>query len=50
VLCGDKYKNEVVAVDAVRTAFGRAGEKDIFWNTRAVLSEFGRRNLEFQKK
>lgn len=27
--------SEVVAVDAVRTAFGRAGEKGIFWNTRA---------------
>jgi len=27
--------NEVVVVDAVRTAFGRAGEKGIFWNTRA---------------
>jgi acetyl-CoA acyltransferase len=26
---------EVVVVDAVRTAFGRAGEKGIFWNTRA---------------
>jgi acetyl-CoA acyltransferase len=28
-------KNEVVLVDAVRTAFGRAGEKGFFWNTRA---------------
>jgi len=27
--------NEVVVVDAVRTAFGRAGEKGLFWNTRA---------------
>ncbi|MGD8290989.1 MAG: thiolase family protein [Desulfobacterales bacterium] len=27
--------NEVVVVDAVRTPFGRAGEKGIFWNTRA---------------
>jgi acetyl-CoA acyltransferase len=27
--------NEVVVVDAVRTAFGRAGEKGIFWQTRA---------------
>ncbi len=27
--------NEVVVVDAVRTAYGRAGEKGIFWNTRA---------------
>ena len=30
VLCGDKYINEVVVVNAVRTAFGRAGEKGIF--------------------
>ena len=27
--------SNVVVVDAVRTAFGRAGEKGIFWNTRA---------------
>jgi acetyl-CoA acyltransferase len=27
--------NEVVVVDAVRTAFGRAGEKGFFWKTRA---------------
>ena len=27
--------NDVVVIDAVRTAFGRAGEKGIFWNTRA---------------
>lgn len=27
--------NEVVVIDAVRTAFGRAGEKGIFWETRA---------------
>jgi acetyl-CoA acyltransferase len=27
--------NDVVVVDAVRTAFGRAGEKGIFWKTRA---------------
>ena len=26
---------DVVVVDAVRTAFGRAGEKGLFWNTRA---------------
>ena len=26
---------EVVVVDAVRTAFGRAGDKGIFWKTRA---------------
>lgn len=30
-----KALNEVVVVDAVRTAFGRAGEKGLFWNTRA---------------
>jgi acetyl-CoA acyltransferase len=27
--------NNVVVVDAVRTAFGRAGEKGLFWKTRA---------------
>jgi acetyl-CoA acyltransferase len=27
--------SEVVVIDTVRTAFGRAGEKGIFWNTRA---------------
>jgi len=27
--------NDVVVVDAVRTAFGKAGEKGIFWKTRA---------------
>ncbi len=27
--------NDVVVVDAVRTAFGRAGEKGLFWKTRA---------------
>jgi acetyl-CoA acyltransferase len=31
----NKTLNRVVVVDAVRTAFGRAGEKGIFWNTRA---------------
>ena len=31
----DKTLNGVVVVDAVRTAFGRAGENGIFWNTRA---------------
>ena len=31
----DRTLNGVVVVDAVRTAFGRAGEKGIFWNTRA---------------
>lgn len=30
-----KQLHGVVVVDAVRTAFGRAGEKGIFWNTRA---------------
>jgi acetyl-CoA acyltransferase len=30
-----KELNDVVVVDAVRTAFGRAGEKGIFWKTRA---------------
>ena len=29
-----KEISEVVVIDAVRTAFGRAGEKGIFWNTR----------------
>ena len=27
--------NDVVVIDAVRTAFGRAGEKGLFWHTRA---------------
>ncbi len=27
--------NEVVVVDAIRTAFGKAGDKGIFWKTRA---------------
>lgn len=41
---------KVVLVDAVRTAFGRAGEKGLFWNTRAddmvvkVIRELLRRN------
>ncbi len=26
---------EVVVIDAVRTAFGKAGEKGMFWKTRA---------------
>lgn len=30
-----KDLKEVVVVDAVRTAFGKAGEKGIFWKTRA---------------
>src|SRR5437763_9896244 len=28
-------RNEVVFVDGVRTPFGRAGEKGMYWNTRA---------------
>lgn len=28
-------KSEVVFVDGVRTPFGRAGEKGMYWNTRA---------------
>jgi acetyl-CoA acyltransferase len=41
---------DVVVVDGIRTAFGRAGEKGIFWNTRAddmavrVIRELMRRN------
>lgn len=41
---------KVVLVDAIRTAFGRAGEKGFFWNTRAddmvvkVIRELLRRN------
>lgn len=41
---------KVVLVDAIRTAFGRAGEKGIFWSTRAddmvvkVIRELMRRN------
>ena len=31
----EKNLNDVVVIDAVRTAFGRAGEKGIFWKTRA---------------
>jgi acetyl-CoA acyltransferase len=30
-----KKLNEVVVIDGVRTAFGKAGEKGIFWKTRA---------------
>src|SRR5256712_159117 len=43
---------EVVFVDGVRTAFGRAGEKGIFWRTRAddmgvkVVRELLRRNSQ----
>jgi acetyl-CoA acyltransferase len=45
---------EVVYVDGVRTAFGRAGEKGIFWRTRAddmgvkVLRELLRRNASLE--
>ncbi|MEW6350375.1 MAG: thiolase family protein [Thermodesulfobacteriota bacterium] len=41
---------KVVLIDAIRTAFGKAGEKGIFWNTRAddmvvkVIRELMRRN------
>jgi acetyl-CoA acyltransferase len=48
--------NEVVVVDAVRTAFGRAGEKGIFWKTRAddlsvaVLKALMARNPKVQPK
>jgi len=41
---------KVVLVDAIRTAFGRAGEKGVFWSTRAddmvvkVIRELVRRN------
>src|SRR5512136_665593 len=31
----EKKLNEVVVIDGVRTAFGKAGEKGIFWKTRA---------------
>jgi acetyl-CoA acyltransferase len=45
-------RREVVFVDGVRTAFGRAGSKGIFWRTRAddmavkVVRELLRRNPE----
>jgi acetyl-CoA acyltransferase len=48
--------NDVVVVDAVRTAFGRAGEKGIFWNTRAedlclpLLKALVRRNPGFSSE
>ena len=41
---------EVVLVDGIRTAFGRAGEQGFFWHTRAddmvvkVIRELNRRN------
>src|SRR5207247_1175628 len=45
---------EVVFVDGVRTAFGRAGEKGVFWRTRAddmgvkVVRELLRRNPQLE--
>jgi acetyl-CoA acyltransferase len=45
---------DVVLVDAIRTAFGRAGEKGYFWNTRAddmvvrVIRELLRRNPQIK--
>jgi acetyl-CoA acyltransferase len=45
---------EVVYLDGVRTAFGRAGEKGVFWRTRAddmavkVVRELLRRNPEVE--
>ncbi len=30
-----RRSREVFVIDAVRTPFGRAGEKGIFWRTRA---------------
>src|SRR5437868_9356113 len=45
-------RREVVFVDGVRTAFGRAGPQGIFWKTRAddmavkVVRELVRRNPE----
>lgn len=45
---------KVVLVDAIRTAFGRAGEKGVFWNTRAddmvvkVIRELMRRNPQLK--
>ncbi len=47
-------EREVVFVDGVRTAFGRAGEKGIFWRTRAddmgvkVVRELLRRNATLE--
>ena len=46
----DRELREVVYVDGVRTAFGRAGESGYFWKTRAddmavkVVRELLRRN------
>jgi acetyl-CoA acyltransferase len=45
---------DVVLVDAIRTAFGRAGEKGFFWDTRAddmvvkVIRELLRRNPQIK--
>ena len=45
---------EAVFVDGVRTAFGRAGEKGVFWRTRAddmgvkVVRELLRRNPQLE--
>jgi acetyl-CoA acyltransferase len=47
-------RREVVFIDGVRTAFGRAGPKGIFWKTRAddmavkVVRELLRRNSEIE--
>jgi acetyl-CoA acyltransferase len=47
-----RERREVVYVDGVRTAFGRAGPKGVFWRTRAddmgvkVVRELLRRNSE----
>lgn len=47
-MCAELH--EVVVIDGVRTAFGRAGEKGIFWKTRAedlcvpLVKELLRRN------
>jgi len=46
------FGRKVVLVDAVRTAFGKAGDKGLFWKTRAddmvvnVIREIVRRNPE----
>ncbi|MBW1799643.1 MAG: thiolase family protein [Deltaproteobacteria bacterium] len=50
----ERTLRDVVVVDAARTAFGRAGEKGIFWNTRAedlcipVLQALIKRNPPLQ--
>src|SRR2546430_15276567 len=49
-------RREVVFVDGVRTAFGRAGPQGIFWKTRAddmavkVVRELLRRNPEIPRE